>query len=179
MVEQEVGVRDMVEGEVATTAAMTVVRKGESEAAEVKEVKEEHMVVGVAARMAAERAVRAAVSKADAVVATWAEDLAAQEVEVGVAEHWVATAAARLVATWAEDLAAQEVEVGMAVALEEATVEVQEVRRVEAAAGLKEWAEVTLETVARVVVRPAVVAEARLVDLAAVTFAPNTRGAAR
>ena len=97
----------------------------------------------------------------------------------GVAEHWVATAAARLVATWAEDLAAQEVEVGMAVALEEATVEVQEVRRVEAAAGLKEWAEVTLETVARVVVRPAVVAEARLVDLAAVTFAPNTLGAAR
>ena len=68
---------------------------------------------------------------------------------------------------------------GMAVALEEATVEVQEVRRVEAAAGLKEWAEVTLETVARVVVRPAVVAEARLVDLAAVTFAPNTLGAAR
>ena len=68
---------------------------------------------------------------------------------------------------------------GTAVALEEATVEVQEVRRVEAAAGLKEWAEVTLETVARVVVRPAVVAEARLVDLAAVTFAPNTLGAAR
>ena len=68
---------------------------------------------------------------------------------------------------------------GTAVALEEATVEVQEVRRVGAAAGLKEWAEVTLETVARVVVRPAVVAEAQLVDLAAVTFAPNTRGAAR